>query len=120
MTETVTLHAAILYVAQTPAIRIGAIQQGARQTFRRRGSADDLVEITADAVKLSSKPRSREPFAIRLARDAIVDAWVEVGWLQRHLWLQVGPERHGMGFRRRADLDRAVTALKEILGIAPR
>lgn len=120
MTETVTLRAAILHVAQAPAIRIGAIQQGARQTFRRRGSADDIVEITTDAVRLSSKPGSREPFAIRLARDAIVDAWVEVGWLQRHLWLQVGPERHGMGFRRRADLDRAVTALDELLGIASR
>lgn len=120
MTERVTLRAAILYVAQAPAIRIGAIQQGPRQTFRRRGSADDVVEIAANAVRLSSKPGSREPFAIRLAREAIVDAWVEVGWFQRHLWLQVGAERHGMGFRRRADLDRAVTALKELLDIAPR
>lgn len=120
MGEIVTLRASILYVAQAPAIRVGAIQQGPRQTFRRRGGADDVVEITDDAVRLSSKPGGRGPFAIELTRDAIVDAWVEVSWLQRHLWLQVGRERHGMGFRRRVDLDQAVTALHQMLGITVR
>lgn len=120
MAETVILSAGVLHEAQAPAIRIGTILQDARRTFRRRGGADDLVEISTEGIRLTSKPGSRARFDIRLSRDAIDDVWVERGWLQRHLWLQVADERHGLAFRRRADLDRAVNAVRDLLGIPPR
>lgn len=120
MTEPVRLRAGILRAAQTPAIRIGAIQQEPRQTFRRRGAADDFVEITGAGIRFYSKPGSRKPFDLRFIRDGIGDAWVERGWMHRHLWLQVGRERHGLAFRRTADLEQAVRALTDLMDIVPR
>lgn len=112
-----TFRAAILHFVQTPAIRIGAIQQPGHRAVQRRGSNEDLVTVTPDGVTLASKEGSRHPYEFFIPSEEIRALKVDGRWRRYIIWLEAR-ETNGLSFGSRADMTAALDLLRrELRGV---